>query len=384
MDEALAYIEGEFLSDTTRPQPCHAHEILDGHLYLAVHKVPNVDDPSQFSYHAYRVRIEEIDHEQKRALCFCIDDGYSEWLEYATTLFHLNCNLLQYSAQAIHFSLFNLEDFEKNACACEQTHAQLLDKRFVARLKTTQEEFEKQLETDDSVDNRIKVILFNTSTSVDRNVNKNIIEMIFKRMPPPQLNPRQANFVNVTHVCENGDVYCRLHGGKDMQAIEKILSGIKITDASRVNAKHLMSADGQLDIAKKLYLAQNKRSGRYYRVKILPTNSKDAELFAMCRCVDYGFTKRVPFDDIYNLERLSYALFVYPFQSIFVQLNDINSCEYTDDGIARMREILCCGTANQIQLNVLVRSEWPIVDAWKRIDGVDYCLNSAIKKALQM
>lgn len=386
LDQALAFIEDDFMSDFTRPKPCHAHEILEGHLYLVVHKSPNTDYPRQFNYHAYRVRIEEIDSVQKRALCFYIDDGTSEWVEYETEtkLFHLNYNLLQYSAQAIHFSLFNLEDFEEIAVANEITHAQLQDQRYVAKIQTTQAEFEKQLETDNSVDNRIKVIMYDTSTDDDRNVNKDIIAMTCKQMPPPQLSPRQTNVVNVTHVCDNGEVYCRLHGSKDMQAIEKILDGLTITDAHRVSAKYLMSAQGQRDIMTKLYLVQNTRNQRFYRVKILPTESPNAESFAMCRCVDYGYTRPVAFENIYNLERLSYALFGYPYQAFLVQLNGIDSAEYPADGIARMREILCCGKSDEIYLNVVVRSEWPIVEAWKTIDGVQYCMNSAIQKELQM
>lgn len=380
LGETLGYIEDEFLSELTRPQPCNDHDIIDGHLYLAVHKIPDIEMPKQFNYHAYRVRVEEIDRTQKRALCFYIDDGYSEWLEYKTNLFHLNRNLLKYSAEAIHFSLFNVEDFEVNSYACEEIRRQLLsNKCFVATVKSTQTQFEKQLETLDS-DALIPVILFDTSTDDDRNVNKDILEKILKRMEPPQLNPRNTNIVDITHVCENCDVYCRLRESKEMQLIEQILDRIiKTIDigAYRIDPQQSMKNDGKM----KLHLIHDKISERFYRAIILPTESKQPQ--PMCRCVDYGFVKCVPFDDIYNLERLSLALSSYPHQAILVQLNGIDgSLEYTADSIQRIRERLVCD--KPIYLDVVVQSEWPIVEAWKTKDGIRYLVNGLIQRTLKV
>lgn len=184
MDEALKDVEQEFLIDSTRPTPCSDHEIIEGHLYLAAQKVPIVENLNQFDYHAFRVYVVEIDRIQKRALFFHIDNGLTEWLEYESKLFHLNRNLLEYPAQAIHFSLSDLDEFQENAFAYEQTQLQLLGKNFFAKVKITQEEFENQLESGDS-DNPISVVLLDKSTGKGRNVNKSLLEMLRKNSESP-------------------------------------------------------------------------------------------------------------------------------------------------------------------------------------------------------
>lgn len=368
------------MSDSMRPQPLRVHEIKDGHLYLVVHTVPNVEMPDQFNYYAYRVRVEECDRTQKRALCFYIDDGCTEWLDCQTNFFALHPTLLEYSAQAIHFSLYNVDVVDGNSCACEESSL-LSNKHFVATVKTTKAQFEKQLERLDS-DAVIPVILYDTSSDEDRNVNKDILQKIFARMEPPQLNPRASNIVDITHVCENGDVYCRLRDNKEMQLIERILKQITTTidiEAYRVVPAQLqMKTNGK----SKLYLIHDRNGdGRFYRAIILPNEASRPQ--PLCRCVDYGFNKRIPLDDIYNLERLRLAMSSYPHQTILVQLNGIESEVYTADSIERMREMLMCN--KPIHLDVVVQSEWPIVELWKtNDDGILEALNGEIQSTLKV
>lgn len=101
----------------------------------------------------------------------------------------------------------------------------------------------------------------------------------------------------------------------------------------------------------------------------------------MCRCVDYGFVKSVPHNDIYDLARLSYALSNYPYQAVLVQLNGIESDEYAADGIQRVRELLV--SQKPVYLDIVIRSECPIVNVRKTIDGQEYVMNGAVQRALQ-
>lgn len=381
LDETLGCIEDEFLSDLTRPRPCHDHEIIAGEIYMIVHKMQSNEPYKQFDYHAYRVRVEEIDRTKRKALCFYIDDGYNEWLDYESNLFHLDQNLLNYPAQAIHFSLYNVQDFDENGYACEEVRSQLLgNKQFVATLKTTQEQFEKQLEQIDAAA-RISVILYDTSTEQDRNVNKDILEKICARLQPPQLSPRSTSIVLITHVCDNADVFCRLYGSKEMQLIQRILDRIlKTVDIEKyqVAPEQLMKNNGRL----KLYLVYDKSSQRYYRAVVLPAQSETTQpATVLCRCVDHGCVKSVPHNDIYDLARLSYALSNYPYQAVLVQLNGIESDEYTADGIQRVRELLV--SQKPVYLDIVIRSECPIVDIRKTIDGKEYQMNGAVQRALQ-
>lgn len=380
LDDALGCIEHKFASDSTRPRPCQDHEIIAGDLYMIVHETQSDEPDKKSHYHAYRVRVEEVNRTKRQALCFYIDDGYNEWLDYETKLFHLNRNLLKYPAQAIQFSLCNVQDFEENAFACEEIRSQLLgDKSFMATVKTTQEQFEQQLERIDATA-QINVILYDTSSEPQRNVNKDILQKICAQLQPPQLNPRSTSIVSIT-ACEECDVFCRLYGSKEMQLVQRILDRIlKTVDIAKYNVQpeQLLQSDGK----KKLYLVHDQGSKRYYRAIILPTTTQSNEepTTAQCRCIDYGFVKSIPCHDIYDLTKLSYALSNYPSQAIRVQLNGIESSEYTADGIQRMRELLV--SQKPVYLDIITRSECPIVDVWRTIDGQECLLNGAAKGAL--
>lgn len=373
MDEALLQIENEISNDLTASQlqPCDDHEINDGGIFLVVHDSPIVS--------AFRVRIEEIDRKQKSALLFYIDEGFSEWLVYERRLLHLSGVLLKFPAQAIHFRLFNVEDFEENPFACKLAKSQLKDKNLRAKLKLTQTQFEKQLESIDS-DDRISVILYDdTSTDSVRNVNKEILQEICAQMQPPRLNPRDTNIVYVTHVNDKGDVYCRLHGSKDMQLIEQSLHRIadRITDEYRIDSNHLMMInDGQND--QKLYLVYEKSGQQFYRATISTSKSDRLHSMAICHCIDYGFEKCIPCEHIYDLARLSLALSSHPPAVVLVQLNGIEPNEYTEKIIQRLRKYLCC--QKPIGLDVVTQSKYPLVDLRKTIE---YTVNALVRRELE-
>lgn len=128
----------------------------------------------KYDYHAYRVRVDKVNHARSLALCFYIDDGYTEWLTYDIYLYQFNTNLLKYPAQAIHFNLYDVLDFKEDAFACKGIYLQMLvDKQFMAKIKQAQ--FEEQA-------TKIGVILYSMSTGVGRNVNKCILQKIHEKI----------------------------------------------------------------------------------------------------------------------------------------------------------------------------------------------------------
>lgn len=374
MHTALTQIESN-LSNGIYPNTCQ--HVIEGGIYLAIH--PNDDQPNQ--HIIYRVRVEAIDRNKQEALCFYIDDGFQEWLSFGTSdskLYQLDRILFTIPAQAIHFCLFNLEDFADSLLATGVANKYLTEKSFLAKIKTTPKEFETQLDSNDS-EARIRVILYDTTTDEDILMNKVILQEICDELKSPQLGSQKTNIVNVTHVSENGDIYCRIHGSKDMHIIKQIIHRLTnngINDKYRVDCTEINS--GKLN---DLQLIYEKSKGRWYRAKILP------EMFPLkqkrlCELVDYGHNKYIEYENIYNLERLSMALSKYPFQVIRVKLNGLNQNDYTPKVVTRLEELLCCN--KPIYFEIVKQADVPLVNIWKRVNGLQCKINDSIRREIEL
>lgn len=374
MNDALEQIESK-LSNGVFPNICRNPS--EGGIYLAVRQTLDSENP----YATYRVRVETIKQTEKTALCFYIDDGFQEWLSYDAadpSLYQLDRDLFKIPAQVIHFTLFNLEDFAENTVAGDVIQKELKDKKFVAKIKMSHAQFDEQLESVDAVA-RINVILFDTSTDADINVNKVLIERICERMRPPQLEPFKSSIVNVMHIGESGELFCRMHGSKDMHAIKQIihrLTGGGIAEAYRVQKNDLIGA--KVDA---LYLVLDKSSERWYRAQILPSMSQHSQK-VMCKFIDYGHIKHIEYEDVYDLKRLSFALAKYPHQAITARLNDLEYEAYTPKLITRLRDLLV--GHKPVSLEVVTRSEMAFVNVWKTVDGLQCNINEAIRREIHV
>lgn len=373
MNNALVQIE-QNLSNGIYPSVCQT--VIDGGIYLTIQ--PSGDMPNEFT--TYRVRVESIDDKKKKALCFYIDDGFQEWLSFDSSdskLYQLERNLFEIPAQAIHFCLFNLEDFAENPLATEVAKKRLSDKCFTAKIKCTKDEFEKQVQSDD-LEPRVRVIL--KDTDFDILVNKEMIQEICTKMQPPQLEPRKTNIVYVKHIDENGDIFCRLQGNKDMHLIKQIIHRLTadgIQDAYRVDPTELCAADK----CNELRLVYDKLSGRWYRANILPSNAQSCQQ-ALCKLVDNGQIKHIEHEHIYDLSRLSLALSNYPYQAIKVRLDGLDHKKYSPKVVERLRELLCCH--KPIYFEVVTRSEVPFVIVWKMLNGIQCKINDSIQREIQL
>lgn len=84
------------------------------------------------------------------------------------------------------------------------------------------------------------------------------------------------------------------------------------------------------------YLFYVKQDNSWYRgVRLgFKNDQNQIEMF----CVDYGFKKIAQLTDVYQLDRLSKALYLYPHQALKVQLHDIPSID--DSIVSLMRGYL--------------------------------------------
>lgn len=166
-----------------------------------------------------RVRVEEINKENGKCLCFFIDFGDEEW-HTMEQLYICEPKFLILPPQAICFSLFGLEDFAENPNA--KKHLDTLNGRsLVAEIltkKETYENFNNDNNSSQSGNNinknggitKIQCVLYDTSTNEDINLNPLILNQISDDTQPPELKRTGVNNVNITHIHENGEIYLQI------------------------------------------------------------------------------------------------------------------------------------------------------------------------------
>ncbi|XP_055327023.1 uncharacterized protein LOC129580537 [Sitodiplosis mosellana] len=237
--------------------------VIVGGIYLTAHET--AEDSNHPTVTVYRIQVKKFDNEKKSALCFYIDDGFEEWLSLLDSsdlkFYQIPRELMQIPPQAIQFSLFNLEDFAENSVAQGEVVRCLSDKQFLAKIKSTKEQYEAQLEANSIA--KVNVMLFDVSKEEDVNMNKEILGNICAKLRPPQLEQNQSTVVHVTHVADIGNIYCRLHNSKEMQHIKQLIHRLThngINEAFRVDTNELH--DGT---SKALRLIFDTTDNRWYR-----------------------------------------------------------------------------------------------------------------------
>lgn len=323
----------------------------------------------------YRVRIEKIDENRKVALCFLLDYGDEEWWSFEK-IYEGDAKLFQLPAQAVRFSLFNLEDFAENPHAKQEVDEYLAGKTLIAEVKSTQAEYLAQCES--SVDAKVKAVFYDTSSDEDVQLNKVILEKICEKVEPPQLQRSKWNPVYVSYISDAGDIYVQLHSdkGNTVHNIKQLIHRLTQNGINKQFARLTAKLTANDFTANELYLIQDQADSKWYRAAILPKKTTD-ETTELCKYVDYGMTKLVPRENIYRLDLLSVALSKYPHQAVLVRLHDVTN--YNPKIVARLRGLLCSGSPVLAQI-VNVSSMIPMVDICKRLENNILCkINDTIR-----
>lgn len=154
----------------------------------------------------HRIRVEELDKSKGSALCFFIDFGDADWLP-VDQLFICETHFLRLPAQAVPFCLYGLEDFEGNPNARKCLDDLLPTKSVVGRVFTKESEF---YDTNSKFHGKIQVVLFDTSTQEDVNLNHQLSNTICKDFSPPEINSKTVTNIFVTHISDNGDIFVQV------------------------------------------------------------------------------------------------------------------------------------------------------------------------------
>lgn len=276
LDKLLTEIEIQMLSHKERPV-----DILKNHIYL-----------TSISECYHRIRVIEMD--EKQAKCICIDNGDHEWIPF-DDIFVCKPEFLTVAPQAFKLSLFGLEDFTNDPNAGQhQFFEPLVYKSLVGEIMIDKANFEAKKFP-------IPMILYDTTTDEDINLNESLTNTLLKNTPAPVLSTKDNNQVIITHVGDDA-IFCQLV--KSSTYIQQLINNIPKNTLDKYRGLYMDKAD-----KKKMYLVYDSKLKNWFRARLDRLCDGGAHLM---HYVDHGFKNQVNTVDIYRLDKISMVLFFYP------------------------------------------------------------------------
>ncbi|KAL5286246.1 TDRD7 family protein [Megaselia abdita] len=298
-ENLLNDIEVHMLTKARRPQ-----SISCGQIYL-----------SSISDCWHRIRVEERKKDQ--FLCFYIDFGDEEWVD-SDKIYVCEKEFLALPAQGLVFSLFGLEDFSGNRCAERILNKELPNRSLVAEVLTKKEVYEQSFDENSTCgEYKIQVVLYDTSSNDDINLNENLGKQICDETPPPVLKTDGLTTnVNVTHIDQSGNLYIQIRNS-DWTYVEKLIN--VLVESKQINQHKIRK--NEISMAG-MYLVRSARNGPWIRAVLNSPPDGESDIYDMFY-VDYGSTAKIHITDIFRLDSLSAALAKYPSQAVQVKLANI-------------------------------------------------------------
>lgn len=263
----------------------------------------------------HRIRVLEISDED--AYCMCIDNGDFEWLQL-DEIFVCDDEFLRLPAQAFQISMYGLEDFAKNPNS--KAHIdQLVQRSFIGETISRDDEQRNGGEAP------IKMVLYDTSGDEDVNLNQTILGKIISSTPQPKLKPNEVNSVMITHIDDY--IHCQLvESSSDSQNtssgyIQQLINNLVKSDFSKDDYRGLYADKKD---AKGLYLVYDEPRKIWCRAQRVQSNANGSCLMHL---VDLGSHEDIELKNIYRLDKISTALFLYPAQSLKFALANVKMTE---------------------------------------------------------
>uniref|UniRef100_A0A182NSX1 Tudor domain-containing protein 7 n=1 Tax=Anopheles dirus TaxID=7168 RepID=A0A182NSX1_9DIPT len=334
----------------------------------------------------FRVRVVEVNYETNQCQCFFIDIGDNEQIAL-DQLYRCEPQYLELPAQAICFTLEGLEDFGENPIAKHVLGQRINHRVLIGMILTKRDEFE-QVERNSGggiVSSSLKVVLYDTSSAEDEVVNPILLQQICKSMPVPELNRKSVNYVSITYVDDQGDVYCQKDGA--MNYIQKLITNLTKSDA--LEDQHRGLYNSKATEQHQLYLVQDETDGKWYRAAL---DSEESGPYCRMLYVDIGYRRRANVQNIYRLDSLSLGLRSYPPQAIRMRMFELPNCGSDPQILARLRAFLKPAVPAMAKVFSMASTILPLVKLYVHVsdreagNNILVCVNEAIKieKELEM
>ncbi|XP_061512893.1 uncharacterized protein LOC1270837 [Anopheles gambiae] len=331
----------------------------------------------------FRVRVVEINYETNQCQCFFIDIGDSEQLAL-DQLYRCEPQYLDLPAQAICFTLEGLEDFSENPTAKHILGQRINHRVLIGMILSKREEYEQAEQRDGIGSSSLKVVLYDTSSAEDEVVNPILLQQICKSMPVPELNRKSVNYVSITYVDDQGDVYCQKDGA--MNYIQKLITNLTQSDA--LEDQHRGLYNTKASDQQQLYLVQDETDGKWYRAV---REAEESGPYCRMHYVDIGCRRRANVQNIYRLDSLSLGLRSYPPQAIRMRMYELPGCA-DPQVLSRLRAFLKPAVPAMAKVFSMASAILPLVKLYVHVsdreagNNILVCVNEAIKieKELEM
>lgn len=295
LDSLVTDIELELMTNKQSPET-----FTKGQIYLVL-----------MSECAYRVRIEKVEESRCQCLCFFVDEGDQRWFEMSEMYVCQN-KFMKLAPQAIRLALHGLEEFDENQFAKKHLEETLLNRPpLIGQICTKRDDFISQEESDD-LEATIQVVLYDTSTDDDINLHPVIVKKICADIPAPELLDSKLVPVIVSHIADNGDIFCQLKQN-DVHYVNKLIH--KLTQPDGCNRTPTLPATNNANT--KLFLVCDEEAHKWCRGKLINEGKQGNTMFL----IDYGKTFIAPLSKIYRLESSSQALLTFPPQAMQIKLS---------------------------------------------------------------
>lgn len=287
----------------------------------------------------FRVQLVEV--YQGKADCYFVDHGDVDTVDISN-LQELDPKFMSLPFQAVQCQLDDLVEFAENKQAADLLGELVLGKCLVAEVVSREDP--------------ITVILFDTSTEADINLNA----LVSKRLLTPVFP--EAGVIakaRVTHITLKGDVYVQLTG-PGSQALTRHMDNV---------AARIKDARPAASLKKsKLYAYQQMPSGKFCRVRVLSEPSaKGARVHV--RCVDLGTELWLEPSSLYDLEGFGDGVVRLPYQALVCRLGDVLDEPWTERATIRLTHLVPPDLELHLKVMTPARGDSPAVVAlFKRIE----------------
>ena len=258
--------------------------------YFDKSKIPVVKTPEIGKLYAAHVssdwhRVKVVEIRGIQCTCTFLDHGDHDTIPIED-LREMEPKFLALPAQAFSIALSGLEEYEYNENVITRLNEMLLGKAFVAKVDN-----KLDLSKHHSVNIVPRMILFDTSSEVDVNINQKLIEVLVSedyqnRLPQPGGEEIQ---VIILSIMNSGEIFCRKEGNTFASIHKQI----------EENAATIMSSGASGLIGKnQLYLAE--QGGSLYRGETL-SSDKCLDGRYSCFMVDTGVFAQLEPNQIYDI-----------------------------------------------------------------------------------
>lgn len=295
-----------------------------------------------------RIRILDYEPVSRKAECVLVDFGIVAWLHYSN-IFEIKTISLTITERSTRFSLADINIlFEPNKIQIETIVRLLKNKYLIAEVQSL---VEKSKDSEPIV----QAIFYEMRNGEKINMNNEIAKANTKWFEPIHFDGDLMRAM-ISYINHDGTIYCHSIDNTAIQAINRLIEQLPQPEIiSRYLAKKLSIG--------KFYLVFDESYKEWFRAVLM--SSLGLDMIKM-NFMDYGQERLVHKKNIYDMEKISAMLHVFPPQAIPVQLSKISRPTNWMSAESLQNQIK---VGDMVNIDVIQSGVVPLVDIWKGING---------------